>query len=111
MTISPAHCTERFVQPMMCSEKGGNSLMLFCYFFLERGYTYAGSKCDNYMLGKPAGLKSEVRGGVESETTVCVHIVSTLHVTVNFGLVLNLMVVSVRCFNRVSHGLGVFGKY
>ena len=42
---------------------------------------------------------------------MCVHIVSTLHVTVNFGLVLNLMVVSVRCFNRVSHGLGVFGKY
>ena len=59
MTISPAHCTEGFVQPMMCSKKGGNYLMLFCNFFLERGYTYAGNKCDNYMRRKPDGLKSE----------------------------------------------------
>ena len=60
------------------------------------------------MLGKSDGLASERK---QSRRPLCTHtLFLTLHVTVNFGLEVNL-VVSVCSFNRVSQGLGVFKKY
>lgn len=102
MTISPAHYTERFVKPI----KGEISCCL-------KGISVNLWRQDTPILGANViiiSCQESQRGRRVRDHCVHAH-VSTLHVTVNFGLVLNLMIVSVCCFNRVSHGLGVFGKY
>ena len=64
MAISPAHCTDRFVQPIVHNNKEETRVVLRksvnLSFFLERGETDAGNKCDYYdILGRSDGLKSE----------------------------------------------------
>lgn len=102
MIISLVYYIERFVKfikgEILCCLKG-----IFVNFWRQ----------DIFILGVNVIIifcQESQRGRRVRDYCVYVYVL-ILYVIVNFGFVLNFMVVLVCCFNRVFYGLGVFGKY